>query len=81
MVGLLVSWAAPVVALHLVSGADLSFSTCNHSSGAETVASGTLTGTPLFGARAERERGDRVSGRLRAAGIDPQEYAESTGSY
>src|SRR5215813_13676889 len=30
MVGLLVSWAAPVVALHLVSGAGQSFSTWNH---------------------------------------------------
>jgi len=30
--GLLVSWAAPVVALHLVSGAGQSFSTWNHSS-------------------------------------------------
>src|SRR3954462_5936138 len=30
--GLLVSWAASVVALHLVSGADQSFSTWNHSS-------------------------------------------------
>src|SRR6266498_3489682 len=36
--GLLVSWAAPVVALHLVSGAGQSFSTCNHSSSSETVA-------------------------------------------
>src|SRR5829696_6878955 len=30
--GLLVSWAGSVVALHLVSGADQSFSTWNHSS-------------------------------------------------
>ena len=36
--GLLVSWAAPVVALHLVSGASRSFSTWNHSStSSETV--------------------------------------------
>jgi hypothetical protein len=36
--GLLVSWAAPIVALHLVSGADQSFSTWNHSSSSDTVA-------------------------------------------
>jgi hypothetical protein len=36
--GLLVSWAAPVVAPHLVSGAGQSFSTWNHSSSSETVA-------------------------------------------
>src|SRR3954449_8650018 len=40
MVGLLVSWAAPVVALHLVSGADQRFSTWNHSPSSETVAWG-----------------------------------------
>jgi hypothetical protein len=33
-----VSLAAPVVAVHLVSGAGHSFSTWNHSSGSETVA-------------------------------------------
>jgi hypothetical protein len=36
--GLLVSWAAPVVALHLVSGADHSFSTWKHASRSETIA-------------------------------------------
>src|SRR2546423_14167493 len=35
--GLLVSWAAPVVALHLVSGAGQSFSTWNHSSCSESI--------------------------------------------
>ena len=33
-----VSWAAPVVALHLVSGAGRSFSTWNHSPSSETAA-------------------------------------------
>jgi hypothetical protein len=33
-----VAWAAPVVALHLVSGAGQSFSTWKHSSSSETVA-------------------------------------------
>ena len=35
--GLLVSWAAPVEALHLVSGAGQSFSTWNHSSTIEHI--------------------------------------------
>jgi len=38
IVGLLVSWAAPVEALHLVSGADQSFSTWNHSLISQIVA-------------------------------------------
>jgi hypothetical protein len=33
-----VSWAAPVEALHLVSGAGHSFSTGNHSPCSETIA-------------------------------------------
>jgi hypothetical protein len=36
--GLLVSWAAPVEALHLVSGAGQSFSTWNHSFSSQIVA-------------------------------------------
>src|SRR5205085_5063855 len=48
---LLVSWAAPVEALHLVSGADQRFSTWNHSFGA-------LTGRTVCGARREVESAD-----------------------
>jgi hypothetical protein len=40
MVSSFVSWAAPVVALHLMSEASQSFSTWNHASSSETVAWG-----------------------------------------
>jgi hypothetical protein len=36
--GLLVSWAAPLAALHLVSGAGRSFSTWKHAPSSEIVA-------------------------------------------
>jgi hypothetical protein len=38
------SWAEPVMALHLVSGAGQSFSTWNHLSSSETVAYGIVNG-------------------------------------
>jgi signal transduction histidine kinase len=56
-----VSWAAPVAALHLVSGADQSSSTWKHSSSCETI--------PCERRRLERDLHERAQQRLVAVSL------------